>query len=172
MHTKELINRVVSIRLKNKALLEGIVIDVSEDWYYLKYIAVDYVMDGFVLINRRYINQVEIPDDSGFKENIMRLKGSIDGESPSLNIDSHVNLLLDLQFKKKMIKLELKNPDKCYIGKINLVREHSIKVHLFSWNAKWLGVESFLFKEIRAIYFDNDYIDSLQLALPVISDSE
>lgn len=57
MKTKELINNVVSINLKNKKEFEGILVDISDDWCYIKYIPVDYVVDGFVMINQRYIKK-------------------------------------------------------------------------------------------------------------------
>ncbi|MCT2563208.1 hypothetical protein [Chryseobacterium herbae] len=173
MNAKEFINRVVLITLKNKASFEGILIDVSDEWCYLKYIPVDYVVDGYVLISQRYIVTIETADDDGFKENILRLKRMISKKSTVLNIDHHVELLSDLQDKIGIIKIELKDHNKAYIGEINLVREHSFKVHLFSPNATWLQVESFLFKEVRAIYFDEDYINSLRLILPpVMADSK
>lgn len=156
---------------KIKTSFQGILIDVSENWCYLKYIVVDYVADGFVLVNRRYITNIELSDDDGFKENILRLKGVIAEKSTQLNITTNVKLLLDLQSKIEIIKIELKNPDKCYIGKVSIVREHSFRVLLFSPNATWLRSETFLFKEIRAIYFDDDYINSLRLVLPSLSDS-
>ena len=85
-----------------------------------------------------------------------------------LDINNNVNLLLDLQSKIEIVKIELKDHHKAYIGKINIIREHSFKIHLFSPNATWLELETFLYKEIRAIYFDDDYINSLKLILPPI----
>ncbi|TZF99907.1 hypothetical protein FW781_08250 (plasmid) [Chryseobacterium panacisoli] len=170
MKTKELINKIVSVTLKNKKEFEGLLIDISEDWCYLKYIPVDYVVDGFMLINRRYIKNIEGLDDHNFKENILRLKGVIAEKNIELNIDDNVKLLSDMQSKVELIQIELKDPDKCYIGKIDLVKEHSFKARLLSPRAKWLLIESFLYKEIRAIYFDNDYVNSLQLVSSPISD--
>lgn len=169
MSTQEYINKVISITLKNKTYFQGILINISDDWCYLKYIPVDYVVDGFVLINRRYIANIETTDDDVFTENILRLKGLISEKSIILNIDNNTKLLSDLQSKIEIIKIELKDHYKSYIGKIDIVKEHSFKVRLFSPNATWLGLETFLFKEIRAIYFNDDYINSLKLILPPIS---
>lgn len=173
MNTKDLTNRVVSITLKSKISFQGVLINLSDDWCYLKYIPVDYIVDGYVLINRRYILDIGVTNQEEFAENILRLKGLISKKSRILDIDNNIKLLSDLQEKIGIIKVELKDHHKAYIGKINLVREHSIKVHLFSPNATWLRVETFLFKEIRAIYFDDDYINSLKLVLPpIIADSK
>lgn len=170
MKTKELINNVVSITLKNKKEFEGILVDISDDWCYIKYIPVDYVVDGFVMINQRYIKNIQRSEEHEFKENILRLKGAIAEKSVELNIDDNIKLLSDMQSKIELIQIELKYPHKCYIGKIHLVKEHSLKARLLSPKANWLLIESFLYKEIRAIYFDNDYVNSLQLVLPPISD--
>lgn len=40
--------------------------------------------------------------------------------------------------------------------------------NIFSPNATWLELEAYMYKEIRAIYFD-DYINSLKLILPSIT---
>ncbi|CAI8732952.1 hypothetical protein [Chryseobacterium sp. IT-36CA2] len=172
MKTKELINKVVSVTLKNKKEFAGILIDVSEDWCYLKYIPVDYVVDGFVLISQRYVKSIEKSDDHNFKENILRLKGAITAKSVELNIDDSIRLLSDMQSKVELIQIELRYPDKCYIGKIDIVKEHSFKARLLSPNANWLLIESFLYKELRAIYFDNDYVNSLQLVSSPISNQD
>ncbi|MDR6369408.1 small nuclear ribonucleoprotein (snRNP)-like protein [Chryseobacterium bernardetii] len=169
MKTNELINNVVLITLKNKKEFEGILIDISDEWCYIKYIPVDYVVDGFVLINQRYIKNIQKSEEHEFKENILRLKGAIAEKSVELNIGDTIKLLSDMQSKIELIQIELKSPHKCYIGKIDLVKEHSFKVRLLSPKANWLLIESFLYKEIRAIYFDNDYVNSLQLALTPIS---
>lgn len=166
MNKKEFINRVVTVTLKNKASFQGILINLSDDWCYLNYIPVDYVVDGYVLINQRYIVSVESDKDDAFTENIVRLKGITSKQSPLLAIENNEKLLSDLQNKIEIIKIELKDHHKAYIGRIHLVREHSLRVHLFSPAATWLQVETFLFKEIRAIYFDDDYINSLKLVLP------
>ncbi|WP_114820439.1 hypothetical protein [Chryseobacterium sp. KLBC 52] len=144
-------------------------VDISDDWCYIKYIPVDYVVDGFVLISRRYIKNIQRSDEYDFKENILRLKGAITEKSVELNIVDNINLLLDLQSKIERIQIELKYPHTCYIGKIDLVKDHSFKARLLSPKANWLLIESFLYKEIRAIYFNNDYVNSLQLVLPPIS---
>lgn len=170
MKTKELINSIVSITLKNKKEFEGILVDISDAWYYIKYIPVDYVVDGFVLINRRYVKNIERSDEHDFKENILRLKGAITEKSIELNIEDNIKLLSDMQSKIELIQIELKYPHKCYIGKIDLVKEYSFRARLLSPKANWLLIESFLYKEIRAIYFDNDYVNSLQLVLPSISE--
>ncbi|MDQ1855449.1 hypothetical protein [Chryseobacterium sp. WLY505] len=52
-------------------------VDISDDWCYIKYIPVDYVVDGFVLISRRHIKNIQRSDKYDFKENILRLKGAI-----------------------------------------------------------------------------------------------
>ncbi|WP_185287653.1 hypothetical protein [Chryseobacterium lactis] len=166
MNTENLINKVVSITLKSKAYFQGIVIDISDDWCYLKYIPVDYMTDGYVIINKRYIAGIEITEEEQFKERILQLKGVISVKSPILTLDDNEKLLADLQSKIGIIRVEIKDHHRAFIGKINSIRKHSFRVHLFSPSAVWLQLETFLYKEIRAIYFEEDYINSLKLILP------
>ncbi|WP_312298288.1 hypothetical protein [Chryseobacterium sp.] len=166
MNTENIINKIVSITLKSKVYFQGIVIDTSDDWFYLKYIPVDYLTDGYVLINKRYIATIEITEDDQFKERILQLKGEISRNNPVLALGGNEKLLADLQSKTGIIRIEIKDHTRAFIGKVDLIRKKSFKIHLFSPNATWLQLETFLYKEIQAIYFDEDYINSLKLILP------
>lgn len=165
MNKNDFTGRVVSIILKNKVTFQGILLNITDSWCYLKYIPVDYIIDGYIAISCRYIVEINVTEDDTFTQKILKLKGTNFENKIQLDISENVNMFTDLQKQSLLIKLELKDHYKSYIGKIELVRENSIKIRLFDTLGNWLDIETFLYKEVRAIYFDDDYINSLKLIL-------
>lgn len=47
---KKYINKTIEFRLVSDEIIKGILIDYSDDWTFLHYNPVDYVLDGYVLI--------------------------------------------------------------------------------------------------------------------------
>lgn len=76
-----------------------------------------------------------------------------------------MHLFDNLREKSSLIGIELKNHDTKYIGFITLVKEKSMRLHLISPGCEWLKEETFTHKEIRAIYYEDDYQNSLTLVL-------
>ncbi len=68
-----------------------------------------------------------------------------------------------LKENRVLIGIELKNHEKIYVGVIKISREKSMKVHLINKACEWLNEETFLYNELRAIYFEDDYLYSLNL---------
>jgi hypothetical protein len=162
MENKKL-GKLVTLQMRNKVYFQGILCASGLKWTLLKYIPNDYLVDGYVLINNNYISSIEISENDIFKEQVLRLK-NIDFESiNTLNLDVTEHLLNDLKKQVRLIAIELKDPEKSYVGNISISREKSMRLHLISKKCKWIKTETFLYNEIRAIYFEDDYLKSLQL---------
>ncbi len=163
MNNNELLNRVVTLKMRNGAYFKGILLSLGSKWALLKYIPVDYVTDGYVLINTNYISTFDISEKDIFTEKIIKLK-QISVELPyKLDLESPNQILDVLKENAVLIGIELKNHEKMYVGFIKIVREKSMKVHLISKTCEWLKEETFLYNELRAIYFESDYLNSLHL---------
>lgn len=159
------LTNVVSIILKGKTYFQGVFLNQGSKWSLLQYIPVDYVLDGYVIINNSYISNLYISDDDVFTENIVKLKNINYDIYSSLNLNDDENLFNDLMKENGLVKIELKDHNKSYIGKIINVMSISIDVYLIDSRCNWLQEETFLYKEIRAIYLKDDYLNSLQLYL-------
>ena len=163
MEKKTYLGKVVTIKMRGGNYIQGIIVDTGLNWVLLKYIPVDYVVDGFVFINTKYISKIDISDDDLFTENILKLKG-VDFYTPlKFDLENADQFLKTLKEKSILISIELKNPEKNYVGLITIEREKSMRVHLISKRADLLKEETFLYSELRAIYFENDYLYSLGL---------
>ena len=74
MTNNQLINQVVTLKMRNGAYFQGILLGLGSKWALLKYIPVDFVTDGYVLINTNYISTFDISDKDIFTDKIIKLK--------------------------------------------------------------------------------------------------
>lgn len=165
MDKNKYLNKVVSVTIKGNTCFQGVFLNFDSKWSLLKFIPVDYVLDGFVLINNNYISAINVSEDDSFTNEVVKLKTNDFGTYSSLNLKSDLMLFNDIRNEINLIKIELKDHYKSYVGKITEVKEKNMKVYLLDARCNWLKEEIFLYKEIRAIYFKDDYLDSLQLYL-------
>lgn len=159
----EFVGKVVSVKIRNGAIFNGVLAAVGASWVILKYIPADYIVDGLVLVSTKYILNVGVSDDDLFKEKILQLKNVDFSTSAGLNLDVQEQLFAELKIQDDLIRIELKDHDKNYVGKITVVREKSMKVQLIDTRCNKLSEETFLYNELRAIYFHDDYLQSLKL---------
>ncbi len=162
---------ITSIKMKNGAIFQVVLLREGLIWILAKSIPGDFSEDGYILINKNFISSINKDEHDEFKEKIFELKNINLSDSGDLNINlDNTNFLFNqLKEFEKLISLELKNNDINYVGKISLVREKSLRIHLISTKCKWLDVETFLYNEIRAIYIKNDYLMSLDLFIDALS---
>lgn len=163
MNNNEFVNRVVTLKMRNGVYFKGILLGLGSKWALLKYISGDFVTDGYVLINTNYISTFDISEKDIFTEKIIKLK--------QINLDLGYEFDLEVTNKvfdvlkenRVLIGIELKNHEKIYVGVIKISREKLMRVHLISKACEWLKEETFLYNELRAIYFEDDYLYSLNL---------
>jgi hypothetical protein len=165
MDNEEYSGKVVSIKLKSGVIFQGILTNLGSEWAFLKYIPVDYHVDGYAFVSTKYISKINILDDDIFTESILKLKNIDFGTDYDFDSNSKMHLFDNLREKSSLIGIELKNHDTKYIGFITLVKEKSMRVHLISPRCEWLKEETFTYKEVRAIYYEDDYQNSLTLVL-------
>ncbi|MEA5260747.1 hypothetical protein VB264_23310 [Arcicella aquatica] len=163
MNNNEFVNRVVTLKMRNGVYFKGILLGLGSKWALLKYIPVDFVTDGYVLINTNYISTFDMADDDIFTEKVIKLKQINVDLKYKFDLESPNQVLDILKENAVLIGIELKNHQKMYVGIIKIVREKSMKVHLISKACEWLKEETFLYNELRAIYFEGDYLYSLNL---------
>lgn len=165
MEYNKYLKKVISVKMRNGFYYQGVLIDVGVKWILLKYIPVDYVVDGYILINTNYLLDIEIFEEDIFTEEILKLKKINLDLKFDFNLDNSEELFLKMKNEDEIIKIELKEHTKSYVGKLTIVREKSMKVHLFNKKCIWMKEEVFLYNELRVIYFKDDYIESLKLYL-------
>lgn len=68
-----------SFKLKfRKQEEQGVVIDEGEDWILTKYIFSDYMVDGFMLFNKKFIKTIERGENEIFFEKVLSANNKMD----------------------------------------------------------------------------------------------
>ena len=159
----EYLNKVITMKIRSYSHFQGILIGVGANWLLLKYIPVDFITDGYVLLNQKYISEIHISEDDIFTQKVIELKGGDFMISRMIDLENSTKLFEEFREQSILIGIELKNHQKRYVGFVTQEREKSIRVQLINKNCSWLNEETFLYNELRAIYFEDDYLFSLNL---------
>lgn len=151
-----------SFKIKHRKQKEqGIIIADGENWVLTKYIFSDYIVDGFMLFNKKYIKSIERGEDEIFFENVLKANHKI--EIPNLSIPLSTNELLQwLQDNQISFQIDPKDEGVCYIGQILKILDKSIRFKAISARGVWLdGYDLYRIDSLIMISFDTDYINSI-----------
>lgn len=159
------LQQVVTVKVRGQAALQGIVLAVGSEWLLLRYIPVDYVIDGILLIHQKHILKKMRTREHEFVEKILRLKKISFEPVQQFNLNSSASLFTQLQQQEKLMQFTLHDDSVAFIGHIARVNQQSFRCRLLSTDAKWLQEVSIKYSSVRTIGLANDYVFSLQLAV-------
>lgn len=165
---KKDIGELVSFKLNNRIEpIYGIVVDYNDEWTILKHNPVDYVVDGFLIINNSKIKGFRKDSEEKFRGKVIKLKEVAFGDIRiQIDLNSKQNIFESISSKYKLVEFELKSEHIVYIGKITSVEDKFIHIKSLSPTAKWnKEPKKIRISDIRLIQFDNDYLNSLNLLL-------
>lgn len=146
--------------------IEGLVLDVNDDWTLLLYNPIDYVVDGYAIIRHVAIEGSRRDEDDMFVEKVLQLKGADKLPKPSVRIDLLMHILQDVTTHSKLCMLQLEDEeDASYVGIFKSMNGAEVTLDSVSPKGELDGEMSFDVDEIRIIYFDTDYLKSLALVL-------
>jgi hypothetical protein len=156
-------NNLYLIQLKGrKDVLSGILISFGLEWVLLKYNPVDYVLDGYLLIRRKFIRDIIRGENEIFNESVIHQKWTVakfDKTHPKL--DEITDVLYFLLQYETVIQFDFYDDSICYIGEIKKLYFKTIRIRGLDPKGNWEDESSFQIERIRTIQFDNDYINSL-----------
>ncbi|WP_146146865.1 hypothetical protein [Taibaiella chishuiensis] len=156
---KKHINKCLSFDVrKRKDSICGIVLDYTNDWTLIRYNPVDFVIDGYMLINNRKIKGYRRGSKELLVEKVIQLKAL---KPP------HQAMIVDLQTVLAaidgLLQIELKAADTTYITRLNEIQEDSLTGLSIKTNGRTGKKMNILVEDIWTIQFDNDYTTSLEL---------
>lgn len=157
-------NNFYTIYLKGrKTFLQGILISAGTEWILLRYIPVDYVLDGFLLIRTRYIKEIKRGANEIFNEKVIHLKLVADEKinDQNINLSNSSDVLYYLMQNQITIQFDFHDDSVTYVGSIKNIYTKTIQIQSMNPEGEWEEKESCLMERIRTIQFDNDYINSL-----------
>jgi len=156
-------DKLFSIEIKNRKQQEqGVLIEDGEEWILIRSLFSDYMIDGYVLLNKRYIKSINRDADDIFVEKVLRANDRLD-ILQGLDIPLSTNILIEYLYKNQTVfQIDNKEENKCWIGKICGLTEKSIFLTILTPRGIWKNsYYTFRKNNIRIISFDTDYINSL-----------
>jgi hypothetical protein len=168
---------VINNRLRNKVVeltfqysneqvpYKGYIIDFSKDWLLMKLIVGDYALDGYVILNMRFIVDYKRGDKERFTQKIADLKGGKPKASELMPLTDIKTILLHLTDKYGVFQFDMRTSQTCWLGKVRTIRGNNLKIDYLTPRAKWrTTMPVFKIGSIRTVQFETDYINSLMLA--------
>ncbi len=154
-----------SFKIKDRKRLEsGILLVEGEDWVLISSIFSDYIVDGYMLINKKYITSIHRTEKEMFTEKVLKASDKTDIvpyiDIPHLSIDSLFKWLED---KHIVFQIDNRDENQCWIGKILDSTKKSIFLTPLTPKGEWDKSLYYAFRKanIRIISFNSDYINSL-----------
>ncbi|KAA3437919.1 hypothetical protein [Rufibacter hautae] len=152
----------------------GLVILENDEWVLVKYIPVDYQVDGFKLYRKAFVERRSRPSRAAAIEKVLNLKG-VKEELPGglcLGYDinmfgSTIHLLNWTEKRYGLFEFQDSSETEVFYGKISQVTGNRLKIDMVCADG---SVEEeydheFEIDEIRAIAFESDYFWSMKLLL-------
>ena len=139
-------------------LIRGVVVEEGEQWVVLKENVVDYVLDGFLFINKRFVKRMdEIPHDS-LEYKIISMK------NPQMSfacLDNYVSVMEYLKSRKLLIGIGLEKQSFVLVGYIGDIFEKRIVFHPIGADLKDLPQITIDYRTIRYVSIKSDYLLSI-----------
>lgn len=160
--------KVESYKIKGwKAKETGLLIAENEDWVLVKYIPVDYLVDGYKLYNKKYIKKRITKGKEAKIKRVLELK-KVEAVAPkNFKFATVIELLKWSEKTYGLFEFQEKEGDELFYGKINHVENDVLIIDMILSNGT---IEKeydydFLSSEIRAIAIETDYFESIRLLM-------
>ncbi|WP_055445607.1 hypothetical protein [Lacinutrix mariniflava] len=163
---KVLIMRVENYKIKNWEDSEhGLLVAESDEWILVKHIPVDYVVDGYRLYKKEFIEERLRTDQEKQIEKVLTLK-DVNIEPPKgFNFADTIGLLDWVESAYGIFEFQDEDETELFYGKKNRITEDNLIIDMIKSDG---SVEKdfdseFDISKIRVITFETDYHLSIQL---------
>ena len=153
--------------------LQGLFCIENEDWVVLKAVYSDFIMDGILLINKKYISSIKREEKEEFKEKVLFITNK-----PNITtcpeLFNNPDLFTTLSANKTLIQIHLHKEFEFFVGIIIKVNDNSIVLKLLNPKGIWLknDTKNFDKDKIRIIHVGADYAHSLLAYSRTLNDPE
>ena len=149
---------------------DGYIVGMSKRFIMLHLVDTNVVdFDGYVVLRRESIRRYRIREDSNcFLRRALQLKGLHPAAQPQIDLSDLPSILasVNAHFPLFRIDREVKNPDCCYIGRIQKMTDKTVTLDEISPAAEWDDVRSYKLKDITLVWFGGAYEAALALVAP------
>ena len=161
--------KLIEIKIKRfKELVKGILLGSGTQWSFLRLNVVDYVLDGFIFINKKFVVYESTIDECNILHRILSIKHTKE-DVPSLDnsniLDGNDLLFSYLKRNEILVAVCLHREDILYVGKIRSVGAKSFVLDSYDTELQKSDIMNIDYTKVRYIQMHTDYLDSLCLLL-------
>lgn len=162
---KKYLFSMISIEFTDrKNIVSGFLLDYSEQWILLQSNPVDFIIDGYILIKNKNIDDVYQEESDEFTEKVIRLKGFIPAYIDKLPLNNTPEVFKLINAKHGIFSFYKKSETTLYPGRLIAIDDETLTIEWIDTRGKWTEERSFKANKIRTVEFGNDYLNSLKIA--------
>jgi len=157
------IGKLYSIRLyHSNEEFKGIVQSIGNEWIVLYQLFTDFMMDGYLLLKKEYINTIVHDEKNSFTEKVLLAKGvAFNRLNFDIPLDDTKALFQWLKEREIVFMFSLRDTYAGHVGKISRILPQSFYLHVLDVDGVWREELLYRINTVRSIDFDSDYIKSL-----------
>lgn len=160
------LRQLISIEFQDKKeLYTGFLIDYSDDWILLRNNPVEFIVDGFIILRNKNVEQIHRDEELEFTEKVIRLKGVKTNAEDIIPIKDLGTIIHYIDTKYGIFQIAKKSAKSAYLGKLIELNNEELTIDFLDIRGEFGGELSFNPDKIRVIEFDTDYINSLKLLI-------
>lgn len=158
--------RVEEYRIKDWEDTErGLLIDENDNWILVKHIPVDYLVDGYKIYKKEFLEERIRTTKEEEIEKVLRLKG-IRQEAPvGFKFTNTIGLLDWVESKFGIFEFQDDDESELFYGKRNRINENTLIIDMINSDGS-VALEydyEFEINSIRVLTFETDYHQSIRL---------
>ncbi len=143
----------------------GLVIDENNDWILVKYIPVDYLIDGYKILKKSAIEERMHTSVEIKIEKVLKLKKVTDTRPNGFEFSDTLNLLKWAEANFEILEFQDESESELIYGKLKRVEGDDFTIDFINADGTVdpLFDYEFSLESIRIISFDSDYHQSIRL---------
>jgi hypothetical protein len=159
--------KIVDFKLRRRTnRLSGIKLLDHTDFVVFSANPVDFVLDGFGILNKDYLESENTLAEINMKSKILSYKlKSLVVPDYIKEFKSFIEVIKFFSFSSQMIHIEFESDEYCLIGLVKELNEKSFRFQELSPKGKFVETVNIRYDKIRVIYIKTDYVDSLNIYL-------
>ena len=145
----------------------GFLISENEEWILVKHIPVDYVIDGFKLYAKKFVQKRRSKSKEQQIERVLSLKNITAEGADDFTFGNTVDILKQIESKFGLFEFQDESENDLFYGKINEIDGNSLAIDMVKSNGEIQNEYDYTFDidQIRSITFKTDYFESIRLMM-------
>lgn len=146
-----------------KTPIGGVVELIGAEWILIKHIVVDYALDGYSLLQKKYIKSYIQDDSVLFTEQVLLAKGIMDIRIPyDIPLNTQTAPFTWLKEHSITVQFNPKDSSICYVGKVGNMTQRFFELISMDPKGCWdTYFYKYTYATMRVIDIDCDYVNSL-----------